>query len=827
MSLAGQLIPRSRLPAADEVVKTVHAVRIDDTAVSVIWRPVEARPDICSWLGVPVVFQGEVLGVLGVDSDRLATYGDGDIQILQAFADQTATSLANARLYQALQRRIEETEQLKNFNEDLLRSVEAGILLERDDDRIAFVNPRLCEMVGYAVEELVGQLTAMLLSPEMDAYVDKQAAGRRHGEKGRYEAALLHRDGHEVPVLVSATPVLENGRFVGTLTAFADITQRKRTEQTLLALNSAAVAVRRATDAQQVFATISTELRKIGLSSGIFSIDSMTRVVRVEHLNYAGRIEEVSSLIDNMLLMLFQGAPLAALPIFSHTEHSGQAVYVEQPLRDILIALARAGLPWSRTVPDNLYAEHAVLAPLIAQEQIFGILAVVGEQLTEADVPAVEAFANQTSVALDNARLLAAERRERQRAETLGQVSAALNEAADLASVLDVVLASACDLVGADRGAVALVAKPGLALRVVAARGHDADFTERINQAFREMPLDLRFEPEIRQRVLVEQSSVNQEVDQTTCVVLRLAGQVMGLIELDLMSLDETRSRLLIALADLAAAAIDKARLYDETRRAYEDLRQMDRLKDEFVSNVSHELRTPLTFVKGYVEYLLEGYAGKLNAEQREALAIVLDRSDAVVRLVNDIISLKRAEMHAVDLAPVNLEEVARACVLGSLAAAAKTNITIAPEFEPHLPHVWGDDKRLGQVFDNLIGNAIKFSPSGGSVIVRLCRQHDRVRVDIVDTGIGIPEEKLGKIWDRFYQIDSTSTRRFAGTGLGLAIVKRIVEAHGGEITVESTVGQGTTFCFTLPIYAAPEDPVIAASLSGEADPETTRFAES
>ena len=131
--------------------------------------------------------------------------------------------------------------------------------------------------------------------------------------------------------------------------------------------------------------------------------------------------------------------------------------------------------------------------------------------------------------------------------------------------------------------------------------------------------------------------------------------------------------------------------------------------------------------------------------------------------------------------------------------------MTIVQDFAPHLPHVLGDAKRLGQVFDNLIGNAIKFSPNGGVVTVRLLRQYDKVQVRIRDTGIGIPKENLNKIWDRFYQIDSTSTRRFAGTGLGLAIVKRIVEAHRGEITVESTMGEGTTFYFTLPVYSSHE----------------------
>jgi signal transduction histidine kinase len=139
--------------------------------------------------------------------------------------------------------------------------------------------------------------------------------------------------------------------------------------------------------------------------------------------------------------------------------------------------------------------------------------------------------------------------------------------------------------------------------------------------------------------------------------------------------------------------------------------------------------------------------------------------------------------------------------VLGSLAAAGKSNVTIELTSEADLPPVWGDAKRLGQVFDNLIGNAIKFSPNGGIITVRLQRLADRVQIQVSDTGIGIPQEKLDKIWNRFYQVDSTSTRRFAGTGLGLAIVKRIVEAHRGTITVESALGQGSTFLFALPIY--------------------------
>ena len=352
---------------------------------------------------VPVMMDGSVWGVLNVEAESSSVLSPSDVALLEMLSQQISVAISNARLYQAVQRRIEETERLKKFNEDLLRGVEAGILLERVDDRIEFVNPRLCEMVGYPAEQLVGEPTAMLLSPEMDAYVDRQATGRRFGEKGRYEAALLHRDGYEVPVLVNSTPVFEGGQFVGTLTAFVDITQRKRTEQTLLALNSAAARVRRATDPQQVYITISRELHNLGLSSAIFRVDSMTSVVQVEHLDLAGKLEDIVPLVEDLLGKLFQRAPLAVLPLFSRTVQEGHAIYVAQPLTAILTALSAGGEAWPHALPDYLHSFHAVLAPLISQEQILGILAVVGEQLIEADLPAVEAFANQTSVALDNA----------------------------------------------------------------------------------------------------------------------------------------------------------------------------------------------------------------------------------------------------------------------------------------------------------------------------------------------------------------------------------------------------------------------------------------
>jgi signal transduction histidine kinase len=222
-------------------------------------------------------------------------------------------------------------------------------------------------------------------------------------------------------------------------------------------------------------------------------------------------------------------------------------------------------------------------------------------------------------------------------------------------------------------------------------------------------------------------------------------------------------------------------------------------MKDEFVQTVSHELRTPLTFVKGYLELLLEGMMGEVSAEQRDALQIIFQRTESIIRLVSDIISLARAESVGLSPLPVSLAEIAQAAVQSAQAIAMQLDLELTTDFAADLPLVQGDVQRLTQVFDNLIGNAVKFSLQGGAVRVRLVADGRFVRAEVIDQGMGIPADKVGRIWERFYQIDGAKTRRFGGTGLGLAIVKRLVEAHGGQVGVHSVEGKGSTFFFTVP----------------------------
>jgi signal transduction histidine kinase len=190
---------------------------------------------------------------------------------------------------------------------------------------------------------------------------------------------------------------------------------------------------------------------------------------------------------------------------------------------------------------------------------------------------------------------------------------------------------------------------------------------------------------------------------------------------------------------------------------------------------------------------------GALNEAQETATGIVANKTEVLSRLVDDIISMLRVGKEQIRTSLVSLADIGHASVQAARVSAVEAGLTLNDEIPDGLPPVLGDKRRLGQVFDNLLQNAIKFSQPGGAITVRMRVVGLHIRAEVQDTGIGIPRDQLSRIFDRFYQVDGTTTRRFGGTGLGLAIVKQIVEAHGGQVGVESKVDKGSLFYFTIP----------------------------
>jgi signal transduction histidine kinase len=238
------------------------------------------------------------------------------------------------------------------------------------------------------------------------------------------------------------------------------------------------------------------------------------------------------------------------------------------------------------------------------------------------------------------------------------------------------------------------------------------------------------------------------------------------------------------------------------TLREVTQERELDRLKDEFVATVSHELRTPLTSMMGFLEMLREGEAGDLLPEQERFLSIVHRSSERLQRLVGDLLFVARLDagglqLHLQDAVP--LEEVVAEAVEAASADARSHDVHLQLEKNGTVA-VRGDRERLGQLVSNLISNAVKFTPPGGSVTARVFAENEHGVIEVEDTGIGIPKAEQERLFQRFFRASTATDQAIPGTGLGLAITKAIAEAHDGRITYRSTPGEGTTFRVELPL---------------------------
>ncbi|MBF0386057.1 MAG: GAF domain-containing sensor histidine kinase [Candidatus Omnitrophica bacterium] len=273
-------------------------------------------------------------------------------------------------------------------------------------------------------------------------------------------------------------------------------------------------------------------------------------------------------------------------------------------------------------------------------------------------------------------------------------------------------------------------------------------------------------------------------------------------------------------LANQIGQSLDNARLFEqvfrsrqelelkvkdrtkELERALEEVRNISKTKSEFISAVSHELRTPLTSIKGYASILMAGKLGNIPDSAKERLGKINLHSDNLVKLINDLLDISRIESGKVEMNfcrcnILNIIDNVKDLLTPQL---KDKNLQFIGQLDPKTPETLLDSSQIERVFINLISNAIKFTPFGGSITVKSLIQSDLITLEVSDTGIGIKEEDLAKLFSEFFRVENQINQNVKGTGLGLALAKKIVEAHQGKIWVTSKMNVGTTFSFTLPI---------------------------
>lgn len=297
------------------------------------------------------------------------------------------------------------------------------------------------------------------------------------------------------------------------------------------------------------------------------------------------------------------------------------------------------------------------------------------------------------------------------------------------------------------------------------------------------------------------------QVDSLLYAPLRNHGRWLGVLALATAgdNFTDEEGRLLATFAGLVSAAVEANQLIlaledraSKLSAALAEIQELDRLRDNLIQNVSHELRLPLMVIQGYADLLKDGAFGALSGELQKAVEVISAKTWQLAKRVDDIMLLRGLQQTDLQLSPISLAALVRSAIDRARVSAERNGVQIKVDIAPESQPLVADYRRLEQAIDELLENAIKFSPNGGQVQVTLREGAEVIYLKIADEGIGIPADQINRIWDRFYQTDASTTRRFGGTGVGLAVVKQIVEAHGGQVWAESVTGRGSQFYIAL-----------------------------
>jgi GAF domain-containing protein/HAMP domain-containing protein len=496
-----------------------------------------------------------------------------------------------------------------------------------------------------------------------------------------------------------------------------------------------------------------------------------------------------------------------------------RVVHVEDALADPEFTEAESqrlgGFRTMLAVP--LFRDDAVIGGLfLARSRV--------EPFNEKQIALVTTFADQAVIAIENARLfneLRARTAELGRSvdelQMLSEVGQAVSSTLDLRAVLSTILTRSVGLAGADAGAIYRYSRADRSFRLAEAVGWDAALLRSIGElrilesetamgeaTARRMPVQLA---DLVQRPSAPLRDVNLAAGYRGVLIVPLVGpeRILGALVLQRRAAGEFPAeavQLMQTLASQSVLAIQNARLFREIADKSEQLALASEHKSQFLANMSHELRTPLNAILGYAELLVDGIYGQLPERPSGVLERIQNNGRHLLALINDVLDLAKIEAGQLTLTieDYSLPEVVRSVVTATEPLATGKGLKFTSTLQDNMPKGHGDARRLSQVLLNLVGNAIKFTDEG-EVEIRGSADRGQFVLEVRDTGPGIPDADQDRIFGEFQQIDNSSTRQKGGTGLGLAISKRMVEMQGGTISVESVLGQGSTFRVVLPVH--------------------------
>src|SRR6516162_3433623 len=504
---------------------------------------------------------------------------------------------------------------------------------------------------------------------------------------------------------------------------------------------------------------------------------------------------------------------------------SGRSVIDAQPIH--VADLQQAGDEFARGRDlAKRFGHHTTLAvPLIREGRALGNILIRRTEVRpfeQKHIALLSTFADQAAIAIENVRLSEAEQqRTRELAESLEQQTATSDvlkiisrSTFDLQSVLDTLVESAARLCDADMVSINRAQEDGY--RTIAMYG----FSPELKKYVSEHPIpggrasvvgrtvmegstiqipDVTTDPDYRTE-LVKAANIRTLLG----VPMLREGTPTGVIALmrrEVRPFTEKQIELVATFADQSVIAIENVRLFEEIQEKSRQIEEASKHKSQFLANMSHELRTPLNAILGYTELVLDGIYGDPPEKMHNVLERIQTNGKHLLGLINDVLDLSKIEAGqlVLTLNDYSIKDMMQGVYVAIEPLAGNKKLSFKLEVPSDLPRAHGDERRLSQVLLNLVGNAIKFTDTG-EVAMKASSINGSYTIAVKDTGPGIAEADQAKIFEEFQQSESTHTKAKGGTGLGLAIAKRIVEMHGGRLWVESQLGSGSTFFFTVPL---------------------------